>query len=75
MLGGTNQTGTLTIDGTQLSGGVTPTDTVGRTCTVVYSGRFNAGDIIRFKLLRYAAVTSVLIGSNFCGFTIKRVGN
>ena len=75
MLGGTNQTGTLTIDGTQLSAAITPTDTVGRTGTAVYSGRFNAGDIIRFKLLRYAAVTSVLIGNNFCGFTIKRVGN
>lgn len=75
MLGGTNQTGTLSVDGSSLTGGIVPTDTVGRTCTTVYSGRFNAGEIVRFKLLRYGTQTSVIIGTNFSGFTIKRVGN
>lgn len=74
MSGGTNQTGTLTIDGTQLSACITQTNTVGASGTAVYCGRFNAGDIVRFKMLRYAAVTTNLIGTNFSGFTIKRVG-
>jgi hypothetical protein len=75
MSGGTNQTGTLTLDGSQLSACITQSNTVGTSGTAVYCGRFNAGDIIRFKLLRYAAVTTLLIGANFSGFTIKRVGN
>jgi hypothetical protein len=75
MLGGTNQTGTLTIDGTNLAGCIMQFNTVGTSGTAVYCGRFNAGDIVRFKMLRYAAVTTLLIGANFSGFTIKRVGN
>ena len=75
MSGGTNQTGTLTIDGTQLAACITQLNTVGTSGTAVYCGRFNAGDIVRFKMLRYAAVTTLLIGANFSGFTIKRVGN
>jgi hypothetical protein len=75
MSGGTNQTGTLTLDGTQLAACITQLNTVGTSGTAVYCGRFNAGDIVRFKMLRYAAVTTFLIGANFSGFTIKRVGN
>jgi hypothetical protein len=75
MSGGTNQTGTLTIDGTQLAACITQLNTVGTSGTAVYCGRFNAGDIVRFKMLRYAAVTTLMIGANFSGFTIKRVGN
>jgi len=76
ILGGTNQTNAATADGTILAASLTQADSSdGRSITVSYIGRLNAGDIIRFKVMKYADTNLSMTQDTFARFQIKRVGN